>query len=398
MSESFDQKLAELEQAFSRMEPELCETVRDDQLGVEGYVVVWNTAIGAGGPLGRVGKGGTRCTPTLNLNELKMLARTMALKNAAAGLPMGGAKSGLRADPDDPAFEKKYRRFVSLCKPFLAENGGIFGGFGFDIGSRPVHALWACDELQSTRSFTGKPVSMGGTDYDREGIAGLGVSVAAVSTLERYGSSPVGCSFAVQGIGAMGAAVIRYFGGSGASLRALADPRCGGSWRLTKGGSPELFKALSFGDIAAVIELLPREGTLVSEDSQAVLFEDVQVLFPCAVQQVIRSDNVADIRAALVIEGANGPVTAEARRALHERGIKLVPDFIANPGGIIAAFVELTSLTEDKVSEAKQFTESKIRENVGRLWDLVEAQGVEPQRAGMFMALSAILGRDRQGS
>jgi glutamate dehydrogenase (NAD(P)+) len=180
---AFHAELKELTQFFGAMQPELEVTVRDPALGVEGYVVVWNTGISVGGPLERSGKGGTRITPNVTLDEVKMLARTMALKNAAAGLPLGGAKSGLKLDPSAPGFEKQYRRFVRLCAPLLHENGGPFGGFGFDIGARPEHALWACDELKSTRSFTGKPLNMGGTDYDREGIAGLGVAVSGQNKL-----------------------------------------------------------------------------------------------------------------------------------------------------------------------------------------------------------------------
>ena len=119
---------------FAAMKPELEMVVRDPAMGVEGYVVVWNTEISVGGPLERAGKGGTRITPSLSIDEVKMLARTMALKNAAAGLPLGGSKSGLRADSSAANFETLYRRFVQLCKPMLHENGGIFGGFGFDIG------------------------------------------------------------------------------------------------------------------------------------------------------------------------------------------------------------------------------------------------------------------------
>jgi len=159
----FHAELEALKDYFEAMQPELEATLRDPALGVEGYVVVWNTGISIGGPLGRCGKGGTRITPTVSLPEVRMLARTMALKNAAAGLPLGGAKSGLRADPSSPGFEKQYRRFVRLCAPLLHENGGPFGGFGFDIGARAEHAQWACDEIKSNRCFTGKKLHMEGT-------------------------------------------------------------------------------------------------------------------------------------------------------------------------------------------------------------------------------------------
>ena len=149
-------------------------TLRDPALGVEGYVVVWNTGISVGGPLERCGKGGTRITPTVIAERSEDAGSDHGAQERGGRAALGGAKSGLKLDPSAPGFEKQYRRFVRLCAPLLQENGGPFGGFGFDIGARPEHALWACDELKSNRCFTGKPLHIGGTDYDREGIAGPG--------------------------------------------------------------------------------------------------------------------------------------------------------------------------------------------------------------------------------
>jgi glutamate dehydrogenase (NAD(P)+) len=390
--QAFHAELKALKDHFDRMAPELEVTVRDPALGVEGYVVVWNTGITVGGPLEGCAKGGTRITPQVSLEEVKMLARTMALKNAAAGLPLGGAKSGLKLVPSAPGFEQQYRRFVRLCAPFLYENGGAFGGFGFDIGARPEHALWACDELKSTRSFTGKPLAMGGTDYDREGIAGLGVAVAGSTMIEVKGESPGTRAFAVQGMGALGAAVLRYFSETGARLVALGDPKYGGAWAFDLPLSAELHRALAGQDIAAAKSRLPKEGKKISESAEDVLYQPVDILFPCAVQNVITAGNVDRIQARYVCEGANGPVTAEARQNLHGRGIPLVPDFIANPGGVIAAFVELTSEGANKAEEAKALAREKISTNVRKLFEIAERYGADPQDAGMYMALAQIVG------
>lgn len=383
-------ELDTLRQRFDAMQPELELTVRDPSLGVEGYVVVWNTGISRGGPLAFCGKGGTRITSSVNLDEVKMLARTMALKNAAAQLPLGGAKSGLRLDPAAPGFEQRYRRFVRLCAPVLHENGGPFGGFGFDIGARPEHALWACDELKSTRCFTGKPRHMGGTDYDREGIAGLGVAVAGATMMEERGENPGKAVFAVQGMGALGAAVLRYFTQCGARLAALSDPKYGGTWTFDKPLSDALNRALinQLGDEAHT--LLVREGVKLSADAQDALYQDVDMLFPCAVQNVIHDENLDRIQARYVCEGANGPVTQRARTGLHKRGACLVPDFIGNAGGIIAAFVELTSNAPDKAEEAKALTREKISANVRQLFQICTRHGCEPQDAATYMALSRI--------
>jgi len=400
--QEFTARLAELEQRFENMQPELETVLRDPENDVEGYVVVWNTGISADGPLARCGKGGTRITPDVTLEEVKMLARRMALKNAAAGLPLGGSKSGLKADPDAADFEKKYRRFAQLCKPFLFENGGVFGGFGFDIGARPVHPHWICDELSSTRCFTGKPVEMGGTDYDREGIAGLGVAVAAKAALEEDGTSAKGAKFAVQGAGAMGGAVIRYFSAYGGVLDSVADPRLGGTWIFGENGAPDdLVGALGQGAFDTAQTLLNDGGyEHLPDDNEAVLYRAVEAVFPCAVQDVVTKDNAAKIKAPYLVEGANGPCTAEAHKLLHKQGVIVIPDFIANPGGIIAAYVEMTSSataeenakTRIKVKEAKALTEAKIAENVAKLMRLVRDLDVPPVRAGLYLALCGIFG------
>jgi glutamate dehydrogenase (NAD(P)+) len=389
--DAFLAELKDLKTRFDAMQPEVVETITDPSIGLEGYVVVWNTAISKGGPLEFSGKGGTRATPTLSLDEIKMLSRNMAIKNAAAGLKMGGAKSGIKANPDDPDFEKKYRRFVSLCKPLLHENGGKFGGFGFDIGSKPVHAIWACDELKSTRSFTGKPLNMGGTDYDREGIAGLGVAVAAKTLLEVKGEEPAKTTFAVQGMGAMGAAVFRYFSETGARLAVLGDPKYGGTWVFDKPLSQEFHDALVKQDTDRAKAMMAKEGRKISDSAEDALYQDVDVLFPSAVQDVITDANVDRIKARFMSEGANKPTKESAQLRLHEKGVWVVPDFIANPGGVIAAYVELTSQSASKAEEAKDFARRKITENVKEMMELVDQYDVAPQQAGMYMALSKIL-------
>ncbi|MDB5492193.1 MAG: glutamate/Leucine/Phenylalanine/Valine dehydrogenase family protein, partial [Micavibrio sp.] len=290
-----------------------------------------------------------------------------------------------------PDFEQRYRRFVSLCKPLLLENGGKFGGFGFDIGGNPIQAIWACDELKSTRSFTGKPLHMGGTDYDREGIAGLGVAIAAKTMLELKGEDTKLVTFAVQGMGAMGAAVYRYFSATGAQLAVLGDPKYGGTWHFDGPPSAELHLALIENKVDQAKALLEQEGKKISGDAIDALYQDVDVLFPCAVQDVITDANVERITARFMSEGANKPTKESAQLRLHEKGIWVVPDFIANSGGIIAAYIELTSSSDDKCNEAKNLTSSKITENVREMVALMDQYNIAPQQAGMSMALTRIL-------
>lgn len=392
-------ELNSLQASFDALEPELCATIRDPAHGVEGYVVVWTTLNAQDGPLGRTGKGGTRITPTVTIDEIGRLARTQSLKNAAAGLKLGGAKSGLRADPRDEHFEHIYRRFVSLSAPLLQQNGGPWGGLGYDLGGNPQHCLWACDELGSTRGFTGKPIEMGGTDYDREGIAGLGVAVAGASLLSHRGTDISSTAAAVQGLGAMGAAVARYYTELGGMVTTISDPRIGGTWRLKSPLSGALLDDVAVMDFVAIKSHLDQEGH-EQLPLDAVLYGDEAMLFPCAVQDVIDTHNVPRLHAKYVIEGANNPCTAAARTLLHERGIDVVPDFIANPGGAIAAFVELTSEVSDeenartaaKVDEAKHTTRAMVSANVAEVLDLASSAGASPVDAASLLALRRVFG------
>ncbi|MCH2134456.1 MAG: hypothetical protein MK116_11980 [Phycisphaerales bacterium] len=396
----FRRTLESLESQFSALSPELQLIVRDPAMGLEGYVTVWSTLNAVGGPLGRVGKGGTRITPTVTQGEIDRLARTQSLKNAAAGLALGGAKSGLRADPRAPGFEQIYRRFVELVSPVLYVNGGPWGGLGFDLGGQPIHVSWACDQAGHTRCITGKPVDMGGTDYDKEGIAGLGVAVAAQTMLQHAGHDISTTTAAIQGVGAMGAAVAKNFAAHGGLVVMISDPRLEGSWLLKEPLCGPLLDAIAEMDFTAAREHLESDGheRLPLDD---VLFHDVDVLFPCAVGDVIDSSNAPRVRASAVVEGANFPCTNSAREALHERGVTLIPDFIANPGGAIAAFVEMTSSVSDeenastaaKVVEAKETTERMVEANVREVLEMSSSNAVSPMDAGLLLAYRRILER-----
>lgn len=392
-----EQKLNELKHHHDNKEPELQVTLKDDSKGVEGYIVVWDSAPGEKGPLGACAKGGTRILPDLSVDVVRMLASKMALKNAAAGLPLGGAKSGLKADSNDPETEYKYKEFAKMSKPYLHENGGVFGGFGFDIGARKEHPYWVCEALGSLKSFTGKPIDMGGTDYDVEGIAGLGVAVAGREATQHLGL--VDKTYSVQGVGAMGAAVIRYFQNMGGSLRFISDPRLGGSWQLDEGKlSDEFFHYIKDHNIAEVHKILKADHLFLSEDSNEALYQPVDLIYPCAVQNVITKENVNKLQTKLVVEGANSPVSFDAYSLLKDKKIYAAPDFMVNSGGVIAAFVEMTdgtspeenARTKVKTKEAKRLTEEKIAKNMHDFFACIKETNFSSHEAAYYIALSRL--------
>ena len=254
-------------------------------------------------------------------------------------------------------------------------------------------------ELGSTRSFTGKPDEMGGTDHDVEGIAGLGVAVAAQTWLEETGQSTSSASIAVQGAGAMGAAVCRYAVEAGMTLRFLADPRLGGCWQIETDFEGPLRDAVIRMDFEAARAEF-ESGPHICMDLDDVLVQAVDILFPCAVQDVIDEDNVDTINAKAVVEGANNPCTNDARTELYARGVTVVPDFIANPGDANAACAELISdvtnegnaRTRAKVTEAMEFTRAKVSTNVRQMLELADSVGVDPVRAGLYLSYQRVFG------
>ncbi len=190
----------------------------------------------------------------------------------------------------------------------------------------------------------------------------------------------------------MGAAVIRYLSQYGAQLRCISDPRIGGTFVLDSNPSSELIKSISEQDFSKTKILLAGMQPLDLED---VLYQKVDILLPCALQDVLTAENAAKVKAMYIVEGANNPCTAEARRYFHNSGIKLVPDFIANPGGVIAAFVEMTTDFDPtnlrkKPEKAKSDTIEKIRQNVANTLNLAREHNIEPASAGKYLAYKNI--------
>ena len=240
-------------------------------------------------------------------------------------------------------------------------------------------------------------VEMGGTDYDKEGIAGLGVVEAAITLLSERGRAVEGATVAVQGLGAMGAAVCRYAVERGMQLKFICDPRIDGCWMIPATLQSGLMESISTMDFQQTKKTLASLG-LSPMLLDSILEAEVEVLFPCAVQDVIVKENARLVRSRAVVEGANNPVSADGRMALFARGIDVIPDIIANPGGAIAAFVELTSdvsleeniRTGAKSHEAKQITRQRVADNVREVLNLAGESNSSPVDAAHFLAYQRI--------
>lgn len=300
--------------------PEKIICVSDRASGMKGVLVIDNTARG-------IGKGGTRMSPTLTVTEVARLARAMTWKWAAVDLFHGGAKAGILGDPRGPGKEAILRAFArALANEVPAEYA-----FGLDVGLNEADAAIFVDELRDRGASTGLPSALGGLPYDQLGVTGFGVAEATEAAAEQLGLAVRGARVAVQGFGAVGAATAKRLVELGAVVVATA----------TSAGSIADPNGL---DVARLLELRDTHGDdcVVAYDApllppEKVLDTDCDILVPAALQDVIDKHQAETTSAKLIVEGANLPTTPAGRDILHERGVTLVPDFIANAGGIVAA-------------------------------------------------------------
>ena len=286
---------------------------------MRGVLVIDNSARG-------VGKGGTRMSPDLSVMEVARLARTMTWKWAAVDLFHGGAKAGIIGDPDAPNKEEVLRAFArALVNEVPAEYV-----FGLDMGLTEQDAAIFVDELRDRGAAVGLPRVLGGLPYDKLGVTGYGVAEATDAAAAAISLPLPGASVAVQGFGAVGRAAAVRLAELGAVITAVSTAA---GAVVDKNGIdlPRLAQlSRELGD-SCVIEY---GGAL---DPFAALTAGAQILVPAAREDVIDKDLAASTDARLIVEGANMPTTPAALEILDARGVTVVPDFIANAGGVIAA-------------------------------------------------------------
>lgn len=352
--------------------PEKIVCVSDQRTGMRGVLVIDNSARG-------MGKGGTRMSTNLSVGEVARLARTMTWKWAAVDLFYGGAKAGILGDPtgaDKEAFLRAFAR--ALANEVPAEYV-----FGLDMGLRESDAAILVDELGSRGVATGLPRALGGTPYDQLGITGFGVAEAAHAVAEHIELPLSGARVVVQGYGAVGVAAAARLAELGAcvvgvsnALGTLADPA-----GLDVG-------ALAAAQAASGDEGL-RDGGRDLLPVDAALELDCDILVPAARQDVIGADLAARTRARLIVEGANLPTSDDARRILHDRGVTVVPDFIANAGGIIAAAYSMDARTSAFLVDTRQVfatVSDKLRANAVEVVAASRRTGATTRQAALDLA------------
>lgn len=340
-------------------------------------------------------KGGIRYHPDVNLNEVRALAALMTWKCAVVGIPYGGAKGGVQCDPrqmSENEICRMTRRYTAMIMPIIGPKRDIPAP---DVNTNPQVMAWIADTVSMLERrtviaiVTGKPIPLGGS-LGRQEATGRGVAIITAELLKRKRRKLSETTVAVQGYGNVGSAAATILDQMGCKIVAVSDISGG---RYSRQG---LDIASINRHVAAHPERLLEgyEASGVEEISnQELLVNDVDVLVPAALEHQIHADNAPHIRAKMIVEGANGPTTREADEVLNDRGIIVVPDILANAGGVVVSYFEW-------VQDLQCFfwDEAEVNSNLKRImvrsfkevWDFSRAQKVSLRLGAYMLAVDKV--------
>lgn len=334
--------------------------LHEPSCGLRGIVVIDNVACGPS-------IGGVRMAPDVSTREVFRLARAMTLKNAAAGLPHGGGKAGIVADPRTPDKARLIRAFARAIRDLVDYIPGP------DMGTDEICMGWMHDEIKRA---LGLPRVLGGIPLDEIGATGFGLAECAEVAAPVCNLVIKGATVAIEGFGNVGKHVARFLEEKGAKLVAASDRK--GTIYDPAGIS-----------VAALMEAKVASGSVVGYSKgkkldQAEIFGlPCDILIPAARPDCIHKDNVETIQAKLILQGANIPATPEAETRLYQRGILNIPDLIANAGGVTCASVEYHGGNE---AQAFQEISQKVRRNTQEVLSRSRKEGIEPRKAAVDLA------------
>jgi glutamate dehydrogenase (NAD(P)+) len=352
----------------------------------EGYRVQHNTSRGPG-------KGGVRFHQDVTLSEVMALSAWMTVKNAAVNVPYGGAKGGIRVDPrtlSQGELQRMTRRYTSEINIIIGPTKDIPAP---DVNTNEKIMAWMMDTYSmnqgSTASgvVTGKPISLGGS-LGRHEATGRGVFVIGCEAAAKRGLDIKGARVAVQGFGNVGGIAARLFSEAGAKVVAVQDHI---STVVRDSGL----------DVAALQAHVTEHGSVAGftgadevRDRSQFWGVDCDILVPAALEQQITAENASRIRAKIILEGANGPTTPAADDILHDNGVLIVPDVIANAGGVTVSYFEWVQdfssffWTEDEIN---QRLTRIMREAFTAVWQLAQDKKVSLRTAAFIVACTRVL-------
>lgn len=338
--------------------------IHEPSSGLRAIVVVDNVACGPS-------IGGVRMAPDVTTDEVFRLARAMTLKNAGAGLPHGGGKAGIIADPRKADKQRLIRAFAQAIRELTDYIPGP------DMGTDESCMAWVLDEIGRS---VGLPRVLGGIPLDEIGATGYGLTSCAEVATEFADLELAGATVAIEGFGNVGRPAARFLAEKGATLVAASDSK----------GAVHDPNGIDIDALAAAKE---ESGSVTAYESGKTISNEelfgvaCDILIPAARPDCIHEDNVESIRAKLILQGANIPATAGAEARLHERGVLNVPDFIANAGGVICASVEFHGGSE---ASALEQIAGKISQNTRQVLERARDEGITPRAAASDLARSRV--------
>lgn len=349
-----------------------------------GYRVQYNITLGPA-------KGGIRYHPNVSLDEVTALAAWMTWKCAVAHVPFGGAKGGIICDPT----KMSRRELEALTRRYVAEIVDLIGPEkdvpAPDVNTNDQIMAWVMDTYSmhvghtETAVVTGKPVEMGGSLGRRE-ATGRGVMVVTREAAAHLGLNPDTLTVAVQGFGNVGSVSARLLAQSGARVVAVTDWKGG----VYNARGLDIDAMLAFAAEHKTIDGFPGGEALSNEDLFGL---DVDVLIPAALENQITHENAPRIRAKILAEGANGPTTPEAQKILHARGVFVVPDILANSGGVTTSYFEWV---QDRYgyfwteAEVNQRLDQKMREAFTAVLQTSVKYATDLRTAAYIVAISRV--------
>ena len=351
----------------------------------EGYRVQHNTSRGPA-------KGGVRYHQDVTLSEVMALSAWMTVKNAAVNLPYGGGKGGIRVDPrtlSTAELERLTRRYTTEIGIIIGPDKDIPAP---DVNTNPQVMAWMMDTYSmnvgrtATGVVTGKPISLGGS-LGRGDATGRGVFVTGAQAMQKAGIDMQGARVTVQGFGNVGNAAARIFHDHGARVVAIQDV------------TATVYNEAGINPYEALTHLREHgtlQGFAGAEEIQRDAFWDVpcDVLIPAALENQITLENAGRIQARVIVEGANGPTTPVADDLLRERGVLVVPDVLANAGGVTVSYFEWVQdfssffWTEEEINAR---LDRVMRDAFTSLWDVGQRHGVTLRTAAYIVACTRVL-------
>ena len=337
-------------------------------------------------------KGGVRFHPNVNLDEVKALSIWMTIKCCVAGIPYGGGKGGITLDPRDYSeaeLERIARAYSEAISPLIGEKIDIPAP---DVNTNGKIMSWMVDAYENVVKksapgvFTGKPVEFGGS-LARTEATGYGVNFAAVQALEKLGKDVKGATYAIQGFGNVGYHTGYYAHQSGAKVVAVSTV------------DVAIYNENGL-DMEALFKEFQEKGFITNEASYGkeisnaeLLALDVDVLAPCALENQLTSENAGKVRAKIVVEGANGPTTPEADAILRQNGVLVVPDILANCGGVVVSYFEWVQNLQGYYWEFDEVQEKEtvvLRRAFRDIWNLAQEYDVDLRTASYMMSIRRV--------